>query len=229
VPTSINVEAYGRAVRDAAMRRGLLTAAGRIAKAAYDESRPVASVVGESEQALFAATADMTADDVIPARAAFERLLDVTMARRESGAPIVGIPTGLTDLDYLLGGYKKSDLIFVAGRPGMGKSSFVTSNLAHIVGKLGKRAALFTMEMSVEQQTRRLACMEAGLTYDVGGARRTDGRGDGPVCGRRGAGGPPCRCGFWTPRPRHRRWWRPRRGGFMPSTGWMSSSWTISV
>lgn len=167
VPTSINVEAYGRAVRDAAMRRGLLTAAGRIAKSAYDESRPVASVVGESEQALFAATADMTADDVTPARDAFERLLDVTLARRESGAPIVGIPTGLTDLDRLLGGYKKSDLIFIAGRPGMGKSSFVTSNLAHIVGKLGKRAVLFTMEMSVEQQTRRLACMEAGLTYDV--------------------------------------------------------------
>lgn len=167
VPTSINVEAYGRVVRAAAVRRGLLAAAGQIAKAAYDETRTIDAAVGDAERALFAATADMTADDVVPAREAFDRLLDVTMARRESGAPVIGVPTGLTDLDHLIGGYKKSDLIFVAGRPGMGKSSFATSNIAHICGKLGKRVALFTMEMSVEQQTRRLACLESGLDYDA--------------------------------------------------------------
>lgn len=166
VPTSINVEAYGRAVRDAAMRRGLLAAAGRIAKVAYDETRPVDAVVGDAERALFAATADMTADDVVPARTAFEHLLDVTLERRAGGGPVVGVPSGLLDLDRITGGYKKTDLIFIAGRPGMGKSAFAGSNIVHICGKLGKRVALFTMEMSVEQQSRRIACLEIGVDYD---------------------------------------------------------------
>jgi replicative DNA helicase len=166
VPTSVNVEAYGRAVHAAAVRRGLLAAAGQIAKMAWDETRPVADVVGHAEQTLFAATADMTADGVVDARTTFDRLLDVTMERRSAGAPVIGVPSGLVDLDRITGGYKKAGLYLVAGRPGMGKSAFMTSNVAHICGKLGKRVALFTLEMTAEDQTRRLTTIESGVTYD---------------------------------------------------------------
>lgn len=167
VPTSINVEAYARLVHDAAVRREMLAAAGRIAKAAYDETRSVDAVVAEAEQSLFAATAGMTADGVVSARDIFDALLDVTGERRDAGGPVIGLPSGLMDLDRVLGGYKKSDLIFVAGRPGMGKTSFVTTNLTHICGKLGKRAAMFTLEMSSEQLARRLACQETGVDYQA--------------------------------------------------------------
>ncbi|MFO7662979.1 MAG: replicative DNA helicase, partial [Chloroflexota bacterium] len=165
VPTSIHAESYGRAVHNAAMRREMIRAASEIARLAWDESSTIDSVVGSAEQALFAATAQMTAGNVTDARTVFGDLLDTTLARKESGGALVGLPTGLVDLDRLLGGYKKSDLIVVAGRPGMGKTSFMNSNIVHLCGKLGKRVAMFTMEMSAEQESRRIAAMEAGIEY----------------------------------------------------------------
>lgn len=165
VPTSINAEAYGRAVHDAAVRRRLLDAAGRVAKLAWDETRPIEMIIGEAEQALFAVSGELTAASVTDARAAFDALYDVTHERRAAGGMPVGVPSGLVDLDRILRGFKRGDLYIIAGRPAMGKSSFATSLVANIAGKLAQRVALFTLEMSVEQQARRLASMEAGLSY----------------------------------------------------------------
>lgn len=169
VPTSVNVEAYGRVVHEAALRRRLMAAAGQIAKMAWDEATPIDGVVGAAERALFAATADMTAGGVKSARDVFGDLLDVTLERRLAGGLPVGLPTGLIDLDRILGGFKKADLIIIAGRPSMGKSALMTSIAAHQAGKLGKRVMLFTLEMSAEQQGLRVMGIEAGLTYDAMG------------------------------------------------------------
>ena len=165
VPTSINVEAYGRAVHDAAVRRRLIGAAGRAAKLAWDESLPIDQVIGEAERALFAVSDELTADSVTDARTAFDALYDITAERRAAGGMAVGVPSGLIDLDRILRGFKRGDLYIVAGRPGMGKSSLATSIVAHMAGKINQRVALFTLEMSVEQQTRRLAAIEAGISY----------------------------------------------------------------
>lgn len=165
VPTSINVETYGRMVYETGVRRGFMDAAGRVAKLAWDETLPIAAVIGGAEQAIFRASADVTGDGVTSAETAFGDLLDVTLERRAAGAPPVGIPSGLVDVDRITGGFKKTDLYMIAGRPGMGKSSFMTSIVAHICGKLGKRAAVFTLEMAVEQQVRRLIVHDTGLDY----------------------------------------------------------------
>jgi replicative DNA helicase len=165
VPTSINVEAYGNMVRDSAVRRRLIAAAGQIAKLAWDESLPRDQVLGQAERAVFAVSGELTGDSVTDARAAFDALYDVTAGRRDAGGLEVGIPSGLVDLDRILRGFKNADLYIVAGRPAMGKSSFATSLVAHMAGKLKLRVALFTLEMSVEQQSRRLASMDAGIAY----------------------------------------------------------------
>ena len=165
VPTSINVEAYGRMVREAAVRRRLVAAAGLTAKLAWDEGMPIDQVVGEAERALFAVSGEMTADAVTDARTAFDALFDVTAERRAAGGMPVGVPSGLIDLDRILRGFKRGDLYIIAGRPSMGKSSFATSLIHHMAGKMGQRVLMFTLEMSVEQQSRRLASMEAGISY----------------------------------------------------------------
>ena len=165
VPTSINVEAYGRAVHDAAVRRRLLAAAGGVARLAWDETRPVEQIIGEAERTLFAVSGQMTSDSVVDARAAFDALYDITSDRRDAGGVPVGVPSGLIDLDRILRGFKRGDLYIIAGRPAMGKSSFVTSLVEHMAGKVAQRVALFTLEMSVEQQSRRLASMAAGIAY----------------------------------------------------------------
>ena len=165
VPTSINVEAYGRLVHDAAVRRRLLDAAGSIARLAYDETQPVETAVSGAERAVFAVSDVLTAAAVSDARTAFGHLYDVTAARRDAGGAPVGVASGLVDLDRILRGFKPSDLYIWAGRPSMGKSSLATSIVYHIAGKLRRHVALFTLEMSVEQQSRRLAAMDAGISY----------------------------------------------------------------
>ncbi len=165
VPTSINVEAYGRMVREAAVRRRLVAAAGLTAKLAWDETRSIDQVVGEAERALFAVSGEMTAEAVTDARTAFDALFDVTAERRAAGGMPVGVPSGLVDLDRILRGFKRGDLYIIAGRPSMGKSAFATSLISHMAAKLDQRVMMFTLEMSVEQQSRRLAAMEAGISY----------------------------------------------------------------
>jgi replicative DNA helicase len=165
VPTSINVEAYGRMVQDAFVRRQMLGVAGRIAKLAWDETRPVETVQTDAENALFAVTAGLAADGVVSGASVISRVYDTAVARRAQGVTFVGLPTGLVDLDRHLKGLKDDDLIIVAGRPGMGKSSLANAIIHHLV-KAGKCIASFNLEMSVEQQMARLLSAEARIPYE---------------------------------------------------------------
>lgn len=165
VPTSINAEAYGRMVYEAAVRRRVIAAAGQIAKIAWDQDGTVDGLVGNVERVLFDATRDMTGTAVVDARAAFSELFDETLERRTGDGPPIGLPSGLVDLDRLLGGFKRGDLYIIAGRPSMGKSALATSIISHIAGPLEKRVMLFTLEMSAQQQVRRLITQEVGVDY----------------------------------------------------------------
>ena len=80
----------------------------------------------------------------------------------ELGAGTVGIPTGFKGLDGLLGGFQKSDLVVFAGRPGMGKTSWILTVAMH-AARRGARVAIFTMEMGVEQMVQRLLSMETSI------------------------------------------------------------------
>ena len=76
---------------------------------------------------------------------------------------IFGVPTGLTDLDRLLGGLQKSDLLIIAGRPGSGKTGFLLSVAKNAAQKHEKHVALFSLEMSNEQLVQRLIAQETGI------------------------------------------------------------------
>lgn len=164
VPTPLHAEVYGRIVERAAVRRRLLGAAGQIAQLASDQERDIEQVIDGAESALFAITEKQAGRNLTPIHVAISDYFDRVEAMRSNTdeTKTVGVPTGFTDVDGLLGGLQKSDLVFVAGRPGMGKSSWLLT-VALNAARAGAKVAVFSMEMSNEQLVQRMVSMETGL------------------------------------------------------------------
>ena len=161
-PTSVHAEVYGRIVQRAALRRRLLAAAESIRGVALDEQQTIESVIEQSEALVFEATENRTRRDLLPISVAISDYYErIEYLIRHSDTPL-GLPTGFRAVEQLMGGMQRSDLLVFAGRPGMGKTSFMLSVVLN-VARLGSRVALFTMEMSVEQIVQRLVSMETGI------------------------------------------------------------------
>ncbi|MCA9873936.1 MAG: replicative DNA helicase, partial [Anaerolineales bacterium] len=148
VPTAINAPSYGRLVEATSIRRKLVSAASAIANLAYDEKEDINIVIDRAEQTLFSISEERTTRDLVPIRQIAGDYLDRIQELRERGDDFVGIPTGFTELDRLLGGLNKSDLIIIAARPGMGKTSLQNAMALTAATKHGKRVAMFNLEMS---------------------------------------------------------------------------------
>jgi replicative DNA helicase len=163
VPTSIHAEHYARIVERTATRRRLIEAAGQIAALAYQEADDVEEVVDHSEQILFGVSERRISRELVPVRQIlsdyYDRIEYLTRHRGE----LIGIPTGFHDIDKLLGGLQRSDLVILAARPSVGKTSLALS-IAHNAAKLhGQRVAFFSLEMSDEQVVQRLISAETGI------------------------------------------------------------------
>lgn len=163
VPTSINALSYGRIVEESNIRRKLLRAAGDIANLAYEEDEDISVVLDRAETALFGISAERTTRDLTSVRQIAESYLDRILELNKRGEDMIGIPTGFTDIDKLLGGLNKSDLLIVAARPGMGKTSFQLSIALHGGLKLNKHVAMFNLEMSGEQLVQRMISAETRI------------------------------------------------------------------
>ena len=162
-PSALHAEVYGRLVERAAIRRRMLAASDEIRKLALDEELPIDKVISEAELALFAISDSQTRREFVPIWDAVSAYYD-EMERLLAGEQgMIGLPSGFRALDGLLGGFQKSDLVVFAGRPGMGKTSWLLS-VALNVARRGARTALFTMEMGVEQMIQRFISMETGIT-----------------------------------------------------------------
>ncbi|MGQ9521397.1 MAG: replicative DNA helicase [Anaerolineae bacterium] len=162
VPTAIHVEAYGRIVEEAAIRRRLISAASDIAQLAYQEAQEIGEVLDRAEQSLFAISQRRITRDLVPIQEVVRPFYDrIEYLYAHQGEPL-GVPTGFIDLDKLLGGLQKSDLIIVAARPGVGKTSLCLS-IARNAARLGKHVAIFSLEMSAEQVVQRLISAETGI------------------------------------------------------------------
>jgi replicative DNA helicase len=163
VPTTQHAEAYGRMIEEHSVRRRLLAAAGTIAASAHDASATVNDVVGEAEKAVFEVSQRRLARDVQPIDRVisdyFDRLEYLTRHPEES----LGIPTGFDQLDQLLGGMQRSDLLIIAGRPGHGKSAMLLSIAKNVAQMHKKHVAIFSMEMSNEQLIQRLLSQETKI------------------------------------------------------------------
>jgi replicative DNA helicase len=161
-PTSVHAEAYGRIVERAAMRRRLMTAADEIRGLALNENMAIEEVVTNAESRLFSVTERQLKRELMPLSEAIRQYYDRVEFILQNQDHALGVPTGFKDLDSLLGGLQKSDFIIFAGRPGMGKTSFLLSALLN-ASRAGARTAVFTMEMGAEQIVQRIIAMETGI------------------------------------------------------------------
>ena len=143
VPTSLNAASYGRIVEAAAVRRQLLQAAGDIAKLAYDEEEDIDVVIDRAEQRLFGVSEKRTTRDLTPIRDIAQEYLQRIEELNDQQQDVVGVPTGFMDMDKLLGGLNRSDLLILAARPGMGKC--VTADTLVLDPRTGERVPIETL------------------------------------------------------------------------------------
>jgi replicative DNA helicase len=176
VPTALNVEAYAHGVEQNAVRRKMISAASDIARLAYDQTLDIQNVIEKSEAAVFNVSEAHGESGMVPMRKAVSDFFERIEYLHEHKDEPLGIPTGFNDLDRLTGGLQKGDLVIVAARPGVGKTSLMLGLGQHAAMKHRQRVAIFSLEMSNEQLVQRFAASETGI--DSQRLRRGDLRDD---------------------------------------------------
>jgi len=162
-PNAYHAESYGRIIEQNAIRRRMLDAANEIARLAYHQDQSIDTVVDDAEKAIFNVSERRIKRDLKPIKeVATEYYTRIEEIESRAG-DIYGVPTGLIDIDNLLGGLQKSDLLIVAGRPGMGKTGFLLGTLRNAALVHKKHVAMFSMEMSNEQLLQRLIAMDTRI------------------------------------------------------------------
>ena len=161
VPSAANAADYARIVKDKSLLRQLIEASDEISESAYAAQDDVVHIIGSAEQKIFSIAQGNEQKGFVHIRdvivAAYQHLHDLRENREET----IGTPTGFGDLDNVLVGMGKSDLILIGARPGVGKTSFAL-NIATNVAKETKRAVcIFSLEMSAEQLVARMLSSEA--------------------------------------------------------------------
>jgi len=162
VPTSGNVEFYGRIVERTSVLRRLIHAAGQIAAVAY-EANDAEAALEKAEQLIFAISQRHARSDFSHLREILADYMEKLDQLHERRGSIVGVPTGFTDLDRLTGGLQKSDLIVLAARPGLGKTSLALTLAHNAAVKYQRSVAVFSLVMSKEQLAQRLLSMDASI------------------------------------------------------------------
>lgn len=163
VPTSIHVEHYAHIVERTAILRHLIDAAGEIAGLAYQEIGSVEEIVDKAEAALFRVSQQRVNQSLMPIGQIVADYYDHIEYLHEHPDETIGLPTGFPDLDRLLNGLQRSDLVIVAGRPGIGKSSFALALARHAALKQNSIVAVFTLEMSSQQLVQRLISSDTSI------------------------------------------------------------------
>ena len=161
VPTAAHAERYSKIVLEKALLRRLIELSHNIAKEAYDDSQEVGEILDKVEQSIFSITQNrikkgfVHIDPILVE--AFERLEKIS----ENKGAVIGVPSGLLDLDDITSGFQNGDLVIIAGRPGMGKTALALSMLrnAALEGNVG--VGMFSLEMANHQLAMRLLCAEA--------------------------------------------------------------------
>jgi replicative DNA helicase len=162
-PTAIHAEHYARLVERDSLRRRLLQAAGKVARLAHSDTEPD-EMLSQAGKIIYGVASDRQTDTIRPISSVTDEIqADVEQLSQAGGNKIIGLPTGLTDLDKLLGGLQKGHSVIVAGRPGMGKSSLARQIALHASKEFKARTLLFCLEMSAKENTRCLVSTESGI------------------------------------------------------------------
>jgi len=163
VPTAVHVEHYGRIVKDTATKRSLMSAATRLVEISMDEGMGATEVLDEAEREIFSLSQKSLSKAFTSVRDTLAESFDRLDELHKSGEGIRGVATGFADLDDALAGMQKSNLLILAARPGVGKTSLAMNISQYVAVELKRPVGFFSLEMSREELVDRLLVAQADI------------------------------------------------------------------
>ena len=159
-PAAANVRRYAEIVHEHGVLRRLIQAGSEIVQAAYDRGGTARELIERAEEAVFRVGQERQAGDLVELRRLLVEEFEKIEALGESGGGITGTPSGLRDLDRITSGFQPSNLIILAARPAMGKTSLALGMARHVGVEARRPVAIFSLEMSRSEIAQRLMCAE---------------------------------------------------------------------
>jgi len=163
VPRSANVEYYARIVKEKSTLRSLIHSANKILTEAYEAEEEPDMLLDSAERAIFAIAEDRIRAGFVPLRDLVQNSFSTIEKLQLHKGLVTGVPTGFVDLDEMTSGLQPSDLVLVAARPSMGKTSFVLNIAQHVGTSTDMTVGFFSLEMSKEQLFMRMLTSEARI------------------------------------------------------------------
>lgn len=165
-PGAANIRAYAQIVSDRAALRGMIRAGDEMVTSGFaDDDTPAADKLDAAEQAVGSIREHRDSGAMVTSKQAMARMVEQMEAALDAKSDITGVATGMPDLDRKTSGLQDGDLIYVAARPGMGKTSFALQ-AAYSAAKRGEPVAFFSLEMPVEQLAQRAQSVTSGVPLE---------------------------------------------------------------
>ena len=161
VPRSANVEYYARIVKEKSTLRSLIHSASKIVTEAYEAEQEPDLILDEAERAIFAIAEGRIRAGFVPLRELVQSSFATIEQLQQHKGLVTGVPTGFQDLDEITTGFQPGDLVVVAARPSMGKTSLVLNIAQHVGTTTQMTVGFFSLEMSKEQLFMRMLTSEA--------------------------------------------------------------------
>ena len=163
VPTAANVVHYAKIVAKKSVLRRLIDNSSQIIANAYNETEEIDKILDEAEQKIFAVSQKHIRQDFTPVKPILEEAFNRIDELHKNKGKLRGVPTGFKDLDNILAGLQKSNLVILGARPSVGKSSLALDLARHAAVKEKVSVGVFSLEMSKEEVIDRLICAEANV------------------------------------------------------------------
>ena len=163
VPSSSNIAHYAKVVQKKSTLRKLIEAAGEILELGYQESEDVEKILDIAEQKLFAVSQKYIKQDFIPIKSILESAFNRIDELHKGDHKLRGIPSGFPDMDRVLAGFQKSDLVILAARPSIGKTTLALDLARSVASKEKIPVGIFSLEMSADQLVDRMLAAQSGV------------------------------------------------------------------
>lgn len=163
VPTSAHAEMYAKIVKDAATKRELISNASKLVESAFDEGKTAQEILDQGEQAIFSLSQKHMRQNFIPVKDVLAESFDRLDELQKKAGGLRGVPTGFRDLDDTLAGMQDSNLLILAGRPALGKTSLALNIAQQAAVKAKIPVGFFSLEMSQEELVDRLLVSQGDI------------------------------------------------------------------
>src|SRR5439155_15909883 len=156
-------EHYARIVKEKSTLRNLIYSANKILTTAYEAEQDADLILDEAEKSIFEIAEDRIREGFVPLRDLVQGSFATIEKLQQHKGLVTGVPTGFADLDEMTSGLQRSDLILIAARPSMGKTSLVLNIAQHVGAQTDMTVGFFSLEMAKEQLFMRLLTSEARI------------------------------------------------------------------